>query len=264
MNFADYVALPEANWSSIKYLQESPAMYRHRLTNPRPDTPALKLGRVMHAMVFEPDRLDRDFVVYEDGDRRGKKWKEFEEEHAGQEIFKPDEICLARGMAEAVRAHPLVRPYLQPGSVFESVLRWIDPETGIPCKARPDWLRPEDEILLDLKGTRSIHERRFAADVVRYSYYGQIAHYHNGVIYGLGWVPKRNKLVAVESEPPHDVGVFDIKHDDLVLGKDEVRSLLLRLKECRARDYWPGRYETEQVLELPAYVYGEMEFEYEQ
>jgi hypothetical protein len=259
---SDYYSDPRVNWSSLKHMTESPLVYKHRLENEREDTPAFAMGRLTHTLVFEPEKFGREYAIWSEGDRRGNAWKDFQAENAGKTIFKPNEIEQAVAMADAVKRHPLVRPYLD-GGLFEHVIRWTDPETRIECKARPDWLLPDQQILLDLKSTRSIDARRFGGDVARYAYYAQLGHYHNGVIHALGWKPRRTLIVAVEKDAPHDVGVFEITQDDLILGKEEVRALLERLQECRASNTWPGRYTSEQVLELPGYIHGEVEFEYE-
>jgi len=35
------------------------------------------------------------------------------------------------------------------------------------------------------------------------------------------------------------------------------------VKVCRQTNSWPGRYLEEQALQLPAYIYGDVEVEYE-
>lgn len=259
---ADYFAMPGVNWSLLKWMRESPLMYRYRLDNPQPDTPAFALGRATHALVFEPETFEHDYAIWAEGDRKGKAWKEFAEAHAAQTILKIDEANACKAMAEAVRTHPLVRQYLD-GGLFETVIRWTDPETNLPCKAKPDWRLDERRILLDLKTCRSIDGRRFGSEVARYGYYCQSAHYSNGIYNALGWRPERVLIVAVEKDAPHDVGIFELTFEDLQIGADEVADLLRRVKDCQDSGQWPGRYTTEQAVQLPAYIHGEVEFEYE-
>jgi hypothetical protein len=253
-----YYKSSAVNWSSLKHMAESPLVYRHRLENERTDTAALALGRVTHTLVFEPGKFDSTYAIWTEGDRKGKAYAEFVAANEGKTIFKPKDIETATAMAEAVRNHPLVRPYLV-GGLYEHAIYWTDPETKIACKARPDWLLPAQRTLLDLKSTKSIDARRFGNDAARYSYYAQLGHYDNGVIHALGWVPKRRLIVAVEKDPPHDVAVFELSNDDIFAGKEEVRALLARLKECRATGHWPGRYETEQALQLPGWLFYDEE-----
>lgn len=262
MTFAEYAALEGVNWSKLKAMRDSALAYRYGIDHPREDTMVLMLGRAVHTLVFEPDQFARDFAIYEGGTRRGKEWEAFAAFHEGKTIFKPDEIAPAYSMALAVKSHPLVRPYFA-GAEFEQALQWTDAETGLPCKARVDWLVPRMRAHLELKSARSIEARRFGIAANFLGYHCQMAHHGNGVRCARGWVPEVRKIVAVESAPPHDIAVFDVSSDDIGIGADEVQMLLIKLKRCIDTQTWPGRYDAEQPLQLPAYIHGELEFEYE-
>lgn len=251
-----YFDIDAVNWSSLKLLRDSPMAYKHGLTNRRADTPEFAIGRLTHTLSFEPDTFDRDYAVWEGGRRAGKEWEAFVATNMGRTIFKPDEIEEAVAMANAVRQHPLVQPYLD-GGVFEQTLQWIDPVTGIACKARTDWLQPHRRTLLDLKTTRTIDGRQFGNAAARYGYHDQLAHYAAGVEHALGWAPERVCIVAVEKAAPHDVAVFVLTEDDLYVGRSEVDELLMRLKAHRDADQWPGRYTEEQALQLPAWLFSD-------
>lgn len=253
MTEAEYRALDAVNWSTLKHLRESPLAYQYRLATEQPDTTAFALGRATHCLVFEPDEFESRFVIWTGGRRVGQEWRDFQEQHEGATILKDDEADACAAMAEAVRRHPLVQPYLD-GGAFEQSLLWTDESTGLRCKARPDWLLPERRILLDLKTCRSIAGHRFGAEAARYGYHMQLAHYRAGVEYALGWTPVRVLLVAVEKEPPHDVGVFELDEETLYAGACDVADLLQRLQACRDADAWPGRYAEEQALVMPAWV----------
>lgn len=258
----DYFALPGVNWSSLKWMRESPLMYKHRLDNPEADTTAYALGRATHSLVFEREMFNESYATWLGGKRQGDAWKRFAEEHKTQTILTKDELQTCLAMADAVREHPLVRPYLQ-GGLFETPIQWTDPETGLLCKAKPDWRLDERRILLDLKTCQSIDARRFGNEAARFGYMSQFAHYGNGILHSQGWRPKRTLAVAVEKKPPHDVGIFEFTFSDLQVGADEVADLLRRVKDCQDSGRWPGRYTTEQAIQLPAYIHGEVEFEYE-
>lgn len=262
-NHSAYAAVDAVNWSTLKWMRESPLVYRHRLLHGYADTPALAMGRVTHTLVFEPQKFDAEYAIWDGGDRRGADWKEFAQANAGRTIFKPAEIETAVAMADAVRNHPLVQPYLA-GGLFEHAVQWEDMDTGIACKARPDWIIPSTRILLDLKTAVSADSRRFGSAAARYGYHLQMAMYRNAITYGLGWAPNKVKIVVVEKDAPHEVSIFDVPEDALDAAAEEVADLLRRVQVCRQTNTWPGRYLEEQPLALPAYIYGEVEFEYEQ
>lgn len=249
-----YQALEGVNWSTLKHLRDSGLKYQHALTHPRQDTEALALGRVTHTLVFEPEQFAAEYVIWEGGTRRGKEWEAFKAEHEGMTIFKPEEIDQAVAMAEAVKRHPLVQPYLDGGD-FERAIQWTDPETGLPCKARPDWLQPHRRALVDLKTTRSIEGRYFGNAAARFGYHCQLGHYFNGVREALGWEPQLVALIAVEKDAPHDVAVFRVLEADLYAGQSEVAELLQKLRAYTDAQSWPGRYQEEQALQLPAWLF---------
>lgn len=250
-----YFDAPGVNWSTLKHMRESALHYRYRKDNYPPASPAMLLGRVTHTLVFEPEKFDDEYVIWTEGDRRGKAWQEFKELHEGKAIFKPNEIDLAVQIADAVKRHPLVQPYLVDG-IFEHPISWTCPATGLLCKAKPDWLQPHRRALVDIKTAASTHARRFGAQAARLGYHCQLAHYAAGVKEALGWEPAKVVIIAVESEAPYDVAVFEVDRETLMLADVEVKELLVQLQACRAADSWPGRYVEEQALQLPAWVYG--------
>ena len=257
-----YFARPGVNWTSLKRMDDSALAYKHGIDNPRPDTADLAIGRVVHALVFEPETLKVDYAIYEGGDRRGKEWDAFKAANEGKTIFKPNELTAAAAMAAAVKAHDLVKPYLK-GGKFEQVMEWADPITGMRCKCRTDWTVENIETLVDLKTTRSINMRRFAADVGRFGYHGQHAHYGDGCTHALGWTPKRHLLIAVEKLAPYDVAVYELDGDAIEAVKAKVVELMEKLQWCRDNDRWPGRQfdwdahlSREETLTLPGWVFG--------
>lgn len=258
----EYFTRPGHNWSSIKLMDDSALAYKHGLAHKLDDTPALALGRVVHTLVFEPEKFGDEYAVFAGAKRAGKDWEVFAAKNEGRTIFKVAELDEARAMAEAVRSHPLVKPYLS-GATFEKVLTWTDPATGLGCKAKLDYLRASDGVIADLKTTQSLSPRRFAADVARYKYHGQMAHYSNGVRHALGWTPKRVLLFAVEKKAPYDVAVYEMDDAGRECGKELAATLLERVKWCEERNYWPGaqfdwdtRTLSEGSLELPGWLYG--------
>src|SRR5512137_1961899 len=89
--FPAYAALPGVNWSTLREMAKSPLHYQYRCTHPLEDTPQMRLGRIIHTAVLEPDALLHEVVTWEDGVRRGKVWDAFAEANADKTIVSGDE-----------------------------------------------------------------------------------------------------------------------------------------------------------------------------
>lgn len=250
----NYFEAPGVNWSSLKHMRDSPMAYKYAIENPQPDKEAFAIGRAIHCQVFEPEEFARRFVTWYGGTRRGKEWDEFVAEHDGFTILKATDAQLVQYVANAVCSHPLAAQYIGGGTVEQPIF-WQDPDTGLRCKAKPDLIRPDKRILLDLKSCRSADGRRFGAESARFGYHHQLAHYSAGCERGLGWRPEKVLVVAVEKTAPHDVGVFEVDPVALEIAGQEVAALLQKLRKCMDTDQWPGRYSEVQALQLPAWVY---------
>lgn len=259
MNFRDYCAIEAVNWSSLKLLCAetggSPLLYKYHQEHPTPDKPAFQLGRAAHAAVLEPDSFASQYVVYPGKVRRGKQWEAFQEDHADAEIVTAADYSLSEAMAQAVHAHPVAAPLVK-GGKSEVTAEWVDPVTGRECKARIDHRLPIQ--IADLKTAREIDPRNFCRAASRYLYYGQMAFYHDGAVLA-GMIPEDAKLpaiVAVQSSPPHDVGVFSVGQAAIEAGRKLYRGLLDRLNDCIVADDWPGAAPGVQELELPHWAPG--------
>lgn len=254
MSFEVYKNAAGVNWSLLKFMRESPMAYLHAKNNPQPDKKAFALGRAVHCAVLEPEKFAAEIVMWNGGIRRGGKWDEFQAENKGKTILLPAEMDQVIGIAGAVLKNKDASEFIR-GGVAEKSIYWKDPETGLDCKARPDMVHIERRILVDLKTTRSVDGRKFGACAEEYGYLGQMAHYEQGCIHAHGFTPERQIIVAVETLPPYDVGVFEIAPDDRQESKYEVGRLLRLVKDCQESDVWPGKNNGVQALQRPAWVY---------
>ena len=254
MSMAEYQALAGVNWSALKYLGKSPLHFAHHRAQGRADTASMLAGRAAHTAVLEPDRFPIDYAVWTGAARRGAEWEAFRDAHPGRTILKVDEYQEALAIRDAVRGHKVADRILT-GGAAERVLIWTDPDTGIACKCRIDWLRADG--FADLKTTRDLTRRRFRSQAHDLGYHGQLAFYRRGCL-ALGLDPTV-WLVAVEGAPPHDVAAFAVDPGVIATGDEEVGRLLVLLKECERTKKWPGRYPDLETFHLPPYAYGDDE-----
>lgn len=253
MNRADYDAIDAVNWSTLKALRTSPLHYLHATRTPHADSDTLAIGRLVHALVFEPEIVNNEYAIWTGGRRAGADWTAFVAENAGRTILKADDVDEATRIADAVRRCPLVEPYLT-GGTFERVIQWTDRATGIACKGILDLHHGPKRALVDLKTSRTIDAHRFGNIAHAYGYAGQIAHYRDGLV-TLGEEPIECFIIAVENAAPYDVAIFELDDDALQYGIEERARLMATLAECRDADAWPGRYPTRAALKLPGWLF---------
>lgn len=240
MTFSDYAAIDAANWTRLNRLRkQSPKHYRYAPTTD--DTTGRMLGRATHALVFEPDVFYASHAIYDgEGNRASREYKEFVAANPGKDIIKRAEFEETLAQVDAIRSSPVLAPYLTDG-LFEQTIVWTDPDTGLRCKARLDWIHLPTKTILDLKGAASVHPTAFGTFAAKQGYHIQIGgHYYNAVRYGLGWEPEEVGIVAVEFAEPYDVALYTLNEDDLALAQDEISELYRRVIECQERDFWPG------------------------
>jgi hypothetical protein len=259
MTFADYAAAPGINFSTLRFMSQSPLHYLHALNNPPAETPAMLLGRATHTAVFEPQRFQLDYAVWS-GDRRGGAYQQFADEAAaqGRSILKEGEYSTALAIRDSVRGIPEVAALLEKGQP-ETSLFWVNPQTGLACKGRLDWIAGEGAIL-DLKTTTSIDPRIFATHAWRMGYFHQAAMYQEGyaVSSGMGTI-LRCGLIAVEKDPPHACRLFWLDPDSLSNAWSENQGWLNQVKGCMAASVWPGPGPVESELAAPAWATADNE-----
>ena len=253
--FQSYLDINAINWSSLKAMHVSALAYRWWQDHPSPDKPAYQLGRATHSAILEPESFATEYVVYPGKVRRGKAWEEFQEENGWCEIITANDMELAETMAAAVQVHPVASTLLSGGDA-EVNLEWTDPVTGMKCKGRADYLTDR---VIDLKTAREVDPRRFSRAIADYQYHGQLAYYHDG------WrrsmcdpdSPVLNPIIiAVQSQPPYDVAVYQMTDEAMDAGRALYRGLLDRLAECMATDTWPGVAGEVVDVELPPWAAG--------
>jgi len=254
MTFDEYQALKGyLNWSLLKEAQKSMLHFRWRLANPLASTPAMDLGRAAHCAVLEPDRFFTDFAYFDGPRRAGKAWEEFAAVNVGRTILKPDDYEKVLAMRDAVFSHKIARRLLR-GGKSEVSLKWTDEVTRMRLKARLDHVR--GDTLVDFKTTRDLEERVFSRLAVKLGYISQLAMYRMGLIAN-GHDEGPVYMIAVESEGPFDVAVYELDDEALYAGEEIVRELLQKVKDYRRWTKPPGRYPYLKTLEVPPWFFDD-------
>src|ERR1044071_1094086 len=98
------------------------------------------IGVAAHLAVLEPERQADSIVLIEAGDYRTTKAREARDaaRAEGKVPLLPYQFDLVRAITGSIRAHPIASQAFRAGEA-EVTLVWQDPDTGVPCKARPDY-----------------------------------------------------------------------------------------------------------------------------
>lgn len=258
-----YDKIRAVNWSSLKHITKSPLLYQWRLNNPEPDKAAFALGGAVHTKILEPETFKKRYGLWDTLTKKGDKtaprnggaWDKWQEDNPKKKSLLKAEFDLVDQIAAAVHNHKDAVSVLT-GGRREETLTWTDPETGMECKGRLDYIRPD--MVADLKTTRDVSAFRFDSDAAKYMYHGQLAFYHDGAI-AAKKIPKDARppcIVAVETSGPFDVAVCDLSYEDLDVGRALYRDLMRKLSECMAADWWPGVCPGTRQLNLPTWAPG--------
>lgn len=282
---ADYLAIAAMSASRIEALRRSPRWYRHSLAQPQKTSDALERGTALHLMMLEPALYETRYVIAEPcAVKLGEKSKRAGEPCGNPGLFQLAGIGWAcgqhirggtvvdseaetiskeidaqvRGMAAAIHAHPRARSLFEGRGDFEATIVFVDPETGVLCKVRPDRLIERAGMYVALKTTRDATEFAFPRDAENRGYFRGLALYRRG-LRAIGWPYSTTAVLAVESEPPFDPVPYLVPEEDLDSADREVTRLLHRFKQCQTEDHWPGHAQEFLNLRRPRWATNDEE-----
>lgn len=234
--------------SGMKTLLRSPARFQYERTHPRPGTDAMDVGSVAHELLLHGK--DGRIRVLDAYDWKSAKMRKQRDDFRARKL-----IAIHRGqlrdaarLRQAVLRDPLVRGILSTGKPEQSMY-WTDPDTGVNCRARVDWLR--DNALVDVKTTDYdvTDDTALAKVAANYDWPMQAAHYSDGYEHITG-----HRLpflfVAIQRSEPYFIRVVQLSDDDLWAGRDKVRTALERYADYQANG-WPDPAADITTLTLP-------------
>lgn len=251
-----YRPAPYYSQSFLTEVRRSPAHAQASKQNPKEPTPDMLLGTYAHCAILEPERFEEHFVIGPDVSRATKEWKAFVAEHPNDTILKPDEFETINQMFRAVMAHPEASRLLTGGQSEHSAF-WIDPISGLRCKARYDYVHMNKGIIVDLKTTKDASQRAFERSCVDRGYHRQSAFYLDGFNLLTGQQTDMFVHVLVEKEPPYAVGVYVLDNGALDKGRHEILQLLETVKQCEKSGKWPAYSDRIQAATLPPWAWNE-------
>lgn len=260
------LSLPEAQYRAAEGLSKSmldwiappktPAHFKAKLDGLIPDeqTPAMRLGSMIHRAILEWDTLD--YVVRPEGmvftTKEGKEWKAAQT----KPVITQDEYQTILGMRDSVNAHPAVKRVL--ANAKTEVSLFASAEDGVLRKARIDALPESGNVIVDIKSCQSADPDMMAKSVVSYRYDVQAAYYLD-LCALLGLDKSEFLFVCVEKQPPFAVAVYALDQDAIAWGRKQYQRDLAAVKHCMAEDHWPSFTQDITTLALPAWAQRQAE-----
>lgn len=262
-NEADYFAVEALSASGCKHLLRSAAHYKAWRDTPKEPTAAMKLGTAVHGLILEPE-LTHFIVQPTHIDRRTKLGKEEyealvdEAERRRLPIISYDDAIKAEEIRDAVYANPHAMKLLLEAQT-EVPHFWRSNECDVDCKAKLDAIRPDIGAVIDIKTARDASLAGFTRTIFNMFYHLQAAHYaeayammHDGVF------PKDFFFIAVETEAPYAVGVYNLSQSSIELGMRMRNLAAERYKRAIESGIWQG-YEEAQVVSIEAPTWASRE-----
>lgn len=221
-----------------------PAKFRYEQDHPPARKKELDFGTAVHTYVLGSGP---ELAVVHEADWRSK--------HAQTQkisAIREDKVPLllsefeqVKEMARILREHPVAGALFAEGAgEAEKSLYWVDRETGVTCRARPDWIPNNGGgrlVLPDLKTTVAADDESVSKHLHNYGYHQQAAWYLEGArALGLGGRDATFVLVFQEKTPPYLVRTFQIDLTALQIAAAKNRRARHIFADCTASGVWPG------------------------
>lgn len=231
------------------------------------DNDNLRLGRLIHLAVFEPEKWDDEVIApptKEDGSTLHKRskddkatWAKFYTKlHAsGKDFASPEEKAKCFAISASVRANKDAAKWLKSG--IAEVSGVVESEDYGKMAIRPDWRCADRQVIIDLKSCQSAAPADVMKTVANFGYHTQAAFYVDlarvidKIDYDFVWI-------FAEKEPPYSVACYCATPEVLEVGRgsseNEVgyEGALGKITRAKATGEYPASYfEGTMPVKLP-------------
>ena len=211
--------------SMLKHILRSVESFHYEMTQPHKDSIALERGSALHVAIeglATDGKLDlfvENIVECPTKTINSKAWQELKSDNPEKSILPEAEIENVREMAEKLYRKASEINFFSEGWPELSFF-WIDEETGLKLKCRPDWLKVVDGYIQldDYKTSKNHQKETFEKDVVNYSYHLSAALYSEGVRRVTGFLVESFSHFVIANTPPFEVEYYGLDRPSLEEG----------------------------------------------
>jgi hypothetical protein len=254
--FAGALARTSLSSTGVRELLVAPAKFRWNQLHPRPPKRAFDVGHGFHSVALGKGG---EVVLFPGTGKNPEAWQKEDDKTAvaamraeGKVPLRPADWIVVHDMTAALRSHPHA-PKLLTGGEAEKTLVWVDDATGVLCRAKADWLRPDG--IVDCKSCDKADDGSLTKSVWNFGYYVQAAFYLRGFRACFPGVEPFFAFISTEKDAPYLTQVFQLSDRALAYGDRKCAEALEIYRDCLAADVWPG-YPTNDITEidLPGWV----------
>jgi hypothetical protein len=244
ISLADYHAGPGWSKTSLDRIARSVAYYQECKKNPPDATQAMAFGAAFHCAVLTPALFQSSYAVSPSFDRRTTKGKQdysaFQAENIGRTLISNEDNMTIQCMADAIRKHKLASAFLNDGEAEQSFF-WTDHRTNLLCKVRPDYLRIDTNVCVELKTCEDATYKEFQRSIVKGRYHVQAAYFTDGIFGAIQTKIDDYVIIAIEKKAPYGIMVYRLDETSIEDGRIAYQDNLDRIVDWQAN---PEKYET--------------------
>lgn len=124
---------------------------------------------------------------------------------------------------------------------YQYSMFWVDPQTGLKLKTRPDVCKSKKNVIIDIKTTDDGSPEKFSKDLANYDYPFQAVMQIDGVLQTrfMEQVDAYYWLV-VEKQPPYSATLYEFDPDDRAYVTDEYEYTLNCVKQALEKNHFPS------------------------
>jgi hypothetical protein len=243
--------------TTLKHVLRSIESFYYELEQPHRDSLALERGAALHVAIeglATNGTLDlfNDFIVESPTKTiNSKAWRETKNNNPELAVLPEHEIENVEKMAKNLYDKTSEIDLFIDGYPEVSFF-WIDQETGIKLKCRPDWFRiiNKEIAIYDYKTSKNHDLDSFSKDVIDYNYHLSAGQYCEGVFQVFDIPITEFSHLVIANTAPFEVAYYRFSSPALEEGYALFKSVLSKIA-----NYEPRKKLTPQGLTLPPWGY---------
>ena len=254
---ADYHSSPGISKSGLDAINRSPAHFKYSAQ--REPTRAMEIGTAIHTAILEPERFEAEYVLLKHvTDRRQSEYKDAVKERGSERVLVSTEAVKVAAMQESIYSNQAAKDLLNKPGKSELSFFAKDPQSGVLCKCRFDYLC-FDKTAIDIKKTQDAQADAFSKSVANYRYHVQAAFYKDVFFWATGLPLGAFIFLAVEEESPNYSKPWILTPESESIGRIEYQANLVTYANCFKADNWPTPSGEIEELSLPSWKIAQFE-----